>query len=193
MIQQRQLFLSLHDHFVVITHEHQWTLYAYKYTARKRFAAAINVPGNFYLLGVPFLIKTRRMLDGMDTGERNFAGIFSERLCYFLLCIYYCYQVSIQKNKISWNYLDSKVDVLVYSMAIQLYLVSVFVQYIFCLGIHGHETWCWLLCASVIHTVNSINSWRFRSFFVDSSNSHMTRRAGSASIGWPVGSKRDNQ
>lgn len=25
--------------------------------------------GNWYLLGVPFLIKTRRMLDGMDTGE----------------------------------------------------------------------------------------------------------------------------
>lgn len=30
--------------------------------------------GNWYLFGMPFLIKTRRMLDGMDTGgcpERN--------------------------------------------------------------------------------------------------------------------------
>lgn len=31
--------------------------------------AVAAVPGNWYLLGVPFLIKTRRMLDGMDTGN----------------------------------------------------------------------------------------------------------------------------
>lgn len=31
------------------------------------YSAAVS--GNWYLLGVPFLIKTRRMLDGMDTGK----------------------------------------------------------------------------------------------------------------------------
>lgn len=35
---------------------------------RVHFAA---VSGNWYLLGVPFLIKTRRMLDGMDTGKKK--------------------------------------------------------------------------------------------------------------------------
>lgn len=29
----------------------------------------VGTQGNWYLLGVPFLIKTRRVLDGMDTGE----------------------------------------------------------------------------------------------------------------------------
>lgn len=34
-------------------------------------------PGNWYLLGVPFLIKTRRMLDGMDTGKTTNTHTFA--------------------------------------------------------------------------------------------------------------------
>lgn len=48
-------------------------------------AAYDIVPGNWYLLGVPFLIKTRRMLDGMDTGKATNA--------YY--CLLFCCRVGV--------------------------------------------------------------------------------------------------